>query len=112
TDTLGWRFLLAFVLSVTLWARLTLDQNPERNDVYPTEIPVEARGLPPNLVVGNDIQPIKVRIAAPQASWTQLAVGSFRASVDLSNATPGLTQADVQVEVSDPNVRVVDRVPS
>src|SRR5690348_2783502 len=100
TDTLGWRFLLAFILSVTLWARLTLEQNPERRDIYPTEIPVEARGLPPNLVVANDIQPIKVRIAAPQESWRQLQVGSFRASVDLSGATPGLSQPDVQVEVS------------
>ena len=112
TDTLGWRFLLAFVLSVSLWARLTLDQNPERQDIYPTEIPVEVRGLPDNLIVSNDIQPIKVRIAAPQDSWRQLQVGSFRASVDLNNATPGLEQPDVQVEVSDPNVRVLERIPS
>src|SRR6478752_1343986 len=62
TDTLGWRFLLAFVLSVTLWARLTLDQNPERRDIYPTEIPVEARGLSQKFVVANDLQPITVRI--------------------------------------------------
>jgi YbbR domain-containing protein len=73
---------------------------------------VEARGLPPNLVVANDIQPIKVRIAAPQESWRQLQVGSFRASVDLSGASPGLSQPDVQVEVSDPNVRVLERIPA
>ena len=112
TDTLGWRFLLALVLSTTLWARLTLEQNPERRDVYPSEIPVEPRGLPPNLVVANEIQPIKVRIAAPQASWSQLGVGSFNATVDRSNAQPGLAQPEVQVDVADPNVRVIERMPS
>ena len=112
TDTLGWRFLLAFVLSVSLWARLTLEQNPERRDIYPTEIPVEARGLPANLIVANDIQPIKVRIAAPQQSWSRLGVGSFRASVDLSAAAAGLAQPEVQVEVADPDVRVLDRIPA
>jgi YbbR domain-containing protein len=112
TETLGWRFLLAFVLSVALWARLTLDQNPERRDVYPSEIPVEVRGLATNLVVANEIQPIKVRISAPRESWTRLSVASFRAVVDLSNATAGLAQPEVQVEVSDPEVRVLERIPS
>jgi YbbR domain-containing protein len=112
TETLGWRFLLALVLSATLWARLTLEQNPERRDVYPTEIPVEQKGLAPNLVVANDIQPIKVRIAAPQDSWRNLQASSFRAFVDLSNATPGLQQPEVQVEVVDPDVRVLQRIPA
>lgn len=112
TDTLGWRFLFALVMSVTLWARLTLDQNPERQDLYPTEIQVEARGLPGTLVVANEIQPIKVRIAAPQDSWRFLGASSFRATVDLTGAAPGLVQPDVQVEVVDPNVRVLQRIPS
>ena len=112
TETLGWRFLLALVLSTTLWARLTLEQNPERRETYPSDIPVEVRGLPPNLVVANEIQPIKVRVAAPQTSWSQLGVGSFRATVDLSDAKPGLAQPEVQVDVADPNVRVIDRVPA
>jgi YbbR domain-containing protein len=112
TDTLGWRFLLALVLASTLWVRLTLEQNPERRDVYPTEIPVEVRGLPPGLVVANVVPPVKVRIAAPQESWRRLQAQSFRASVDLANAGPGLEQPAVTVEVSDPEVRVIETLPA
>ncbi|MBI3971189.1 MAG: hypothetical protein HY332_07845 [Chloroflexi bacterium] len=112
TETLGWRFLLAFFLSVTLWARLTLDQNPARQDEYPSEIPVEVRGLRPNLVVANDITPVKVRISAPQESWKRLGVGSFRAVVDLTESSAELIQPAVTVDVSDPEVRVLDVMPS
>jgi YbbR domain-containing protein len=112
TETLGWRFLLALVVSTTLWARLTLDQNPQRQDEYPSEIPVEARGLPAGLVVANELPPVTVRIEAPPESWRTLKVSSFRATVDLTDARPGLLQPPVQVEVSDPDVRVLDRSPS
>ena len=112
SDTLGWRFLLALVLSATLWARLTLEQNPARQDVYPSDITVEARGMPASLVIANDIPPIRVKIAAPQESWKHLGVGSFRAVVDLSSAHSGLSQPAVQVEVSDPDVRVLEAIPS
>src|SRR5262249_15200695 len=63
-------------------------------------------------VVANEIQPIKVRIAAPRESWSRLSVGSFRATVDLSNAGAGLVQPEVQVEVSDPEVQVLERQPA
>lgn len=111
TETLGWRFFLSVILSVTFWARLTLEQNPERRDTYPTEIPVEARGLPAGLVVANDIPPVKLRIAAPQENWRFLEPSSFRAIVDLSDSQSGLVQADVQVEAVDPEVRIIERTP-
>lgn len=112
TEMLGWRFLLAVILSATIWARLTLDLNPQRRDIYPTDIPVEIQGLPPGLVVANDSQRVKLRVAAPQESWKHLEPASFRAMVDLSNATAGLVQPEVAVEVSDPQVRVLERLPS
>ena len=90
TETLGWRFLLALVISISLWGRLTLEQNPQRVDVYPTDINVEPRGLPANLVVAGDLPPVKIRVAAPQESWRFLEPSSFRVSVDLNGAKPGL----------------------
>ncbi|MGI8423896.1 MAG: CdaR family protein [Chloroflexota bacterium] len=111
TETLGWRFLLAFVISGSLWARLTLEQNPQRVDVYPTELPVEARGLPSNLVVANELPTVKVRVSAPQESWPSLGVSSFRVLVDVGGAKPGLQQADVIVE-TDPSIRVLEVTPA
>jgi YbbR domain-containing protein len=112
TETLGWRFLLALILSSTMWARLTLEQNPQRQDEFPTDIPIEVRSLPPGLVLANELPSVKVQIAAPQASWQSLRGSSFRASIDLAGARPGLTQPDVSVEVSDPDVRVLLVQPS
>jgi YbbR domain-containing protein len=112
TETLGWRFLFALFLSVALWARLTLEQNPERRDNYPTDIQVEAQGLSPGLVVANDVQPVRLRISAPAQSWRTLEPGSFRASVDLTGVPPGLVQRDVKVEVSDPDVKILEVIPS
>jgi YbbR domain-containing protein len=112
TETLGWRFLFALVLSIALWSRLTLEQNPERRDLYPTEIPVEAGSMPNGLVVANDIQPVRLRISAPSQSWRTLEPVSFRAKVDLADISPGLVQRDVQVEVSDPEVKVLEVMPA
>ena len=112
TETLGWRFLFAIVLSIALWSRLTLEQNPERRDLYPTEIPVEASSMPNGLVVANDIQPVRLRISAPSQSWRTLEPVSFRAKVDLADISPGLVQRDVQVEVSDPEVKVLEVMPA
>ncbi len=113
SETLRWRFLFALLLSIALWARLTLEQNPERRDLYPTEITVEPRGLAPGLVIANEIQPVRLRISAPQESWRTIEAGvSFRAFVDLSEATAGLVQRNVQVEMSDPDVKVLEIVPA
>ena len=111
TETLGWRFLFALLLSIALWARLTLEQNPERRDLYPTDIPVEASGLSPGLVVANEVQPVQLSISAPAQSWRTLEPGSFRAQVDLSGVTPGLVQREVEVQVSDPEVKVLEVIP-
>jgi YbbR domain-containing protein len=111
TETLGWRFLFAFLLSIALWARLTLEQNPERRDLYPTDIPVEASGLSPGLVVANEVQPVQLSISAPTQSWRTLEPGSFRAQVDLSGVTPGLVLREVEVQVSDPEVKVLEVIP-
>ena len=111
TETLGWRFLLALVISGSLWARLTLEQNPQRVDLYPTELPVEARGLPTSLVLANELPTVRVRVSAPQESWQSMAVSSFRVSVDLASAKPGIVQADVAVE-TDPSIRVLEVTPS
>jgi YbbR domain-containing protein len=112
TETLGWRFLLALILSSTMWARLTLEQNPQRQEEFPTDIPIEVRSMPPGLVLANELPPVRVRVSAPQTSWQSLRASSFRASIDLADAKSGLAQPEVKVEVSDPDVRVLEVRPS
>ncbi len=111
-DALGWRLLLALVLSVAIWAGLTLARNPQRQEVFPSELTVETTGLPANLVVVNEVSPIQVRVNAPVESYRRLQAASFRASVDLRGVAPGLHQFPVAVEVSDPQVQIIETLPS
>lgn len=101
-----WRFALALSVAVVLWVSLTIAQNPEREDAYPTDIPIEIRGLAPPLVVANELGSVRVRIVAPEDSWRRLQASSFRATLDLSQLPPGLHQRDIAVECSDPDVRM------
>ena len=111
-EALGWRLLLALVLSVAIWAGLTLERNPQRQEVFPSELTVEIVGLPANLIVLNEVVPIRVRVNAPVESYRRLQAASFRASVDLRGAGPGLHQFPVRVEVSDPQVEIIEALPS
>ena len=111
-EALGWRLLLALVLSVAIWAGLTLERNPQRQEVFPSELTVETTGLPANLVVVNEVSSIRVRVNAPVESYRRLQAASFRASVDLRDVAPGLHQFPVAVEVSDPQVEIIEAIPS
>ena len=110
-EALGWRLLLALVLSVAIWAGLTLERNPQRQEVFPSELTVEITGLPANLIVLNEVVPIRVRVNAPVESYRRLQATSFVASVDLRGAGPGLHRFRVRVEVSDPQVEIIEVLP-
>jgi YbbR domain-containing protein len=107
-----WRFFLALSVAVVLWVGLTIAQNPEREDGYPTDIPIEVRGLAPTLVVANELGSVRVRIGAPEESWRRLQASSFRATLDLSQLPAGLHQRAVLVECSDPDVRLQSWTPA
>ncbi len=107
-----WRFGLALSVAVVLWASLTFAQNPEREDVYPTDIPIEVRGLAPTLVVANELGSVRVRIVAPEDSWRRLQASSFRATLDLAQLPAGLHQREITVECSDPDVRMLVWTPA
>ncbi len=111
-EALGWRLLLALVLSVAIWAGLTLERNPQRQEVFPSELTVEITGLPANLIVLNEVVPVRVRVNAPVESYRRLQSTSFVASVDLRGAGPGLHRFPVQVEVSDPQVEIIEVLPN
>ncbi|MER3405730.1 MAG: hypothetical protein C4289_11700, partial [Chloroflexota bacterium] len=102
------RYLLSLALSITLWSVVTASENPERVDWFPTRIPIETRGLPQGLVIKGEITPVRLRIAAPRESWSRLQESNFVAYVNLSGAEPGVREAEVRVEVSDPRVRVLE----
>jgi YbbR domain-containing protein len=108
------RMLLSLTLSVALWTVVTTSENPERVDWFVSQIPVETRGLPPDLVVksAGEAPSVRVRISAPRENWSRLQESSFIAYMSVARSEPGLTQADVRVEVSDPQVHIIEVRPA
>jgi YbbR domain-containing protein len=103
--------ILAIIVSLALWVLVVSDQNPERIDTPDLFIPVEISNVPPGLAVMSTLDPVRFRIRAPRDRWDGLQVASFRASVDLSQARPGIQQVPIRAEASDPQVRVLEVVP-
>lgn len=103
---------LALLLSTTLWVLVVNDQNPERVDTPDIAIPVEINKVPPGLVVMSGIEPVRFKIRAPKDRWTTIRSSSFRASVDLSRLGPGIHAVPVVPEVSDPQIRALEVIPS
>lgn len=104
--------LLSLLLAFVLWIFVTEGQNPTRSGIFPLGIPVEPANLPPGMAMVGAIEPIKVRISAPEDVWDRLAVEDFRAVADLSQASLGQQTAPVHVRVvGKKDVQVESMVP-
>ena len=111
TQSLGLRFLVALALSALVWAGLTLELNPNAQELFSDNIPVEDVNLGPNLLVAAPIQPVRVSISGPKVNLTRLTVRDFVARVDLADVGAGQHQLPVIVQISDPAVEVVRMTP-
>lgn len=107
---LAW-MLLALALSMSLWTVVTTQQNPDVVDVFQA-IPVELRNVPQNLTVRNEVQPVRLVVAASRDVWQDLRPAKFQASVDLSRVGPGLQEIPIEVQSIDPRVQIEDVTPS
>ena len=106
--------ILACVIAASIWMAAVVEQNPPREDFYPSDQPIEVVNKPPALILFQPLErTARVRIRAPQASWDKLqaagertVAGPARAYVDLSGATAGLHEYEVQVKFADPDISV------
>src|SRR5918912_3819293 len=106
------RAFLALLLSAVLWWVITTEQNPERNELFPSPIPVEVINAPPSLVVTGDVPTVQVQVRAPSDVWSRLRSSSIRATADASRAGPGSNELPVTLEPLDPAIRGVEPVPA
>jgi len=104
--------VVALLLAFGIWIVAVNEQAPPREDIFPTKIPIEVVNLPANLVLFQEIEgAVLVKVRAPQSSWEQLTLRSFRALVDLAGLGAGLRDVPVIVQVADPQVTVLERDP-
>ena len=105
------RAIIAVALACALWIVVQNEQNPDRTDIPALTVPVEVVNVPSGLVVVSDPPEIQVRVRIPSESWSLLRPGSFRATADASNASPGVNELPIRVEALESRVRQVDPIP-
>ncbi len=106
--------IISLLLALVLWFFVGNDQTLSRQGTFPVQIPVELVNKPAYLELypPGSIEPVTVRISAPEDSWSRLRPNSFRAVADLRNAREGVQQVPVQVTSSDPSVRILQVIPA
>ncbi len=104
--------VISLILAILVWVVAVTEQNPPVEGDFDQAIPIEVIPPKPNLVATNALPEfIRLRLRAPESSWSSLSPAKFKASVDLSALRVGLRDAPVQVEISDPNIEIVSLNP-
>jgi len=104
--------LLSLILAILVWIAAVREQNPPRESDYSQTIPIEINPPGPGLILADALpETVRLRLRAPESSWVELSPSKFRADVDLSELTAGLSDVPIDVVVSDPAVEIVRQVP-
>lgn len=94
TENLGLK-LVSLLLASALWAFV---QTQHASEVA-YFVPLELSGLPPNLVITNDVPPtVSIRVAGPRAQQTLLTPRKLALSIDLSGIQPGMSAFEISRE--------------
>ena len=84
---------LALALASALWWVITTEQNPERNELFPSSIPVEVINAPPSLVVVGEVPQIQAQVRAPSESGRGCEPPVFELSPTVPKLDPGRTSS-------------------
>lgn len=107
-DNLG-SAIFALILALIVWMVAVYEENPPREDYFPSLIPVEVVGLQPGMViVSQSADRARIRLRAPQPSWENLREESFEATIDVQDLDPGLSEVEVSIESAGPAVTILE----
>jgi YbbR domain-containing protein len=100
---------LSILMGLIVWLIATNQENPLTTHEYAEKIPIRLHGLADALLPTHDLSKESVRLTlrAPQSSWNNLEINDINAYVDLTGMQAGVHDVPVQVDVSDPNVKVI-----
>lgn len=96
--------LLAFVLALSLWVYVTVQDNPVIEGRF--EVPIDYVNLPDDLALSDKADTVRVRVAAPTNVMNTLAASDINAYADLSAAGQGQYTAPLRFQLPD-NVELV-----
>jgi len=102
--------ILALLFALGVWFYVAAGQ--AKVDVFPAQIPIEIKNLPPQRAVVGDLGTCQVKIKASYYTWQQLSANDFSAYVDLAGLDTGTHQLEINVRVTDSSVSVVEKNPA
>lgn len=107
--------LLAFILSLVVWVSSVTANDPNEEVEYPRLVPIEVKGLDPNLLIVSELPPtVRVTFYAPRSIQNKLFAdaGLVTASLDLKGLAPGDHLVQVEVQANQRPVRVTVKDPN
>lgn len=104
--------ILSLFLATLVWVAAVREENPPRAGDYPQAIPIQV--IPPaaGLVTTDKLpETVRLRLLAPESSWSTLTLSKFKATLDLSSLAEGFNDAPIRISVSDSQVKIVEQLP-
>lgn len=101
--------LLSLLLAFIVWLIAVNQDNPVVQRQYDERIDVTVRGLAADLQIVQDLsrESVSVTLQGPLSNWDSLDTNDFVAYIDLNGYGRGTFNVPVQVEVLDPQMRVM-----
>lgn len=95
-------FLLALILSLSVWVSSVTSADPDEVRIFPEAIPLEIIGKDPSLIITSEVpSEVEITLRAPRSVWDQLNAqdDAVQATLDLSGLGAGDHRVDIQVRV-------------
>ncbi len=102
--------ILALIFAASLCIYVTSGE--AKTDSFEGDIPIQVRNISKDTALVEEIEDLSLKIKAPFSSWQNLSVDDFEAYIDLAGLSQGVYQIDVEVQVSDPQVQIIEKNPS
>jgi len=105
--------LISVALALIVWIFAVDQENPLIRGDFKTPIPIDVRGLNPDLQTLQDLtqRSVLLTLRAPRRTWESLTPKDFIAVIDLSSLTPGSHDVPVTVDVVNPEVEILAQQP-
>lgn len=106
--------LLSFVLALAVWLTAVVTTDPDVEQPFPRQVPIEYRPPAASLVIVNQLPAsAQLTLRAPQSVWDELLSNSdaLRIVADLSNLDAGTYQVVPEVHIQAHPVRIQSMAP-
>lgn len=104
--------LIAIILATLVWVAAINEQNPPVENDFGQSIPIEIVPPAEGLITTDKLpETVRLTLRAPESSWNDLSVAKFKATLDLSELPEGFNDVPIVVDISDPQVEIIEKKP-